>query len=177
MAENAELARILQASKEGDQAFLIRALRSDQQARRFAAHQLARLHAHDAWPELARLLNASDPGTRASGCKALGNVGATEAFPLLVDVINDDPDLGPRIWAMDALGKIGGDRALEVLAPFLNDDDWRIRRTAVHALGLLGDERAEPLLRERRKTEPWRNKDRYRRALRNSRRTRRRGNG
>ena len=125
--------------------------------------------------ELARLFNASDPATRASGCRALGNVGATEAFPLLVDVINSDPDLGPRVWAMDALGKVGGQGALEVLAPFLNNHDWRSRRTAVHALGLLGDGRAEALLRTRRRTEPWRYRSRQRRALRGSRRRRRAG--
>ncbi len=138
---------------QDDPEYLRNAL-TDPEVRGVAAKALADLEARDAIPELLRLLDVNEPHARVAAAKALGQLKAREAVPRLMETARAAEPEFVRYWAGSALGQIGDHRATPLLIDMLNSSsgNWKMRTSALHALGLLGDPMAlEPVLRERRK--------------------------
>lgn len=77
--------------------------------------------------------------------ETLGAVRATEAVPLLLQVVREDHPIMQGI-AVTALGRIGDPRAVDVLTDVLRQCTVEVRRKAAVALGQLGTRAAlEPL--------------------------------
>jgi hypothetical protein len=122
-------------------------------------------------PSLIQDLKDEDSSVRWKAAEALGCMGDTKAvFPLIRAMKDEDSSV--RWKAAEALDKIGWDLkddterayylvakkewaevvkigvpALKPLTQALKDEDWRIRREAVVALGMIGDQRAmKPLI-------------------------------
>jgi len=98
-----------------------------------AARVLAPLLAHPAWR------------VRSAAAYLLGEVGAAERIPELIERLADtEPDV--RAKTAQALGRLEARTALFPLLGRLEDPVWLVRMQAVRALGELGEETAvEPV--------------------------------
>jgi HEAT repeat protein len=95
-------------------------------------------------PYLIRAL--TDPVTRSWAARYLGKLGAVEATPPLLRLL-DASNLHARMAAADALGMLGAPEATERLTELAEEDpNEAVRSHAVSALGRIGDQRAVPLL-------------------------------
>jgi HEAT repeat protein len=96
-------------------------------------------------PAIELLLNAlqsKNPHTRSCSGRALGRIGATQAFVPLVNLLTIDFDFGIRLEMMRSLGELRDPRAIQILLPYLKAPEqinrgW-IVRTAANALGKIG---------------------------------------
>lgn len=157
--------RIWDAKVAGDADYLIRAL-ADPDHRASAARFLAELGVRDAIPGITKLLDVADPVVRAQAAKALGALRAVEVLPRLIDAAKDDDSDAVRSYAVAALGRIGDPVANATLVALLVDPEVWIRRGAVSALALTGEESAIGPLRAASSLEPrWRRR-RYAKAIR-----------
>ena len=77
----------------------------------------------------------------------LGVKQTDECNPILVKLLESDPDYGIRADAAGALGYLEDPRAYEPLSrAFYEDTQWLVRFSAAVSLGNLGDIRAKNLL-------------------------------
>jgi vesicle coat complex subunit len=93
-------------------------------------------------PALIKLLKHKDENIRIVAIAILGQIGegATEAIPLLEEVLKDrrEENEDSRIMVVDALGKIMGQAAVPALIAALKDQDSLVRTEAASALGQIG---------------------------------------
>lgn len=91
--------------------------------------------------EYQKYLAADRPELRLAAATALGRVGGERAARGLADHL-DDPDPRVRARVARACGRIGARSVVPSLTEVLDAaDDTRVRREAVEALGLIGDDR------------------------------------
>ena len=117
---------------------------------RNAARALGKLGdvAHSAIPDLLATLNDDDHGLREAAARALGQLKAEAAIPLLIDRLSSGPEVAgaredgsPRMKEpcdalLEALGDIGINtpQVLDVLRPFLTHERPVVRSSACRAL-------------------------------------------
>jgi vesicle coat complex subunit len=85
---------------------------------------------------------------RGSAATALGNIGASEAVPALIEILSQDGDKANRGAAATALGNIGASAAVPALIEVLHDEAKDVRGSAATALGNIGRPEAVPALIE-----------------------------
>ena len=92
-------------------------------------------------PALMKLLKHQDENVRIVAIAILGEIGkgATEAIPLLEEVLKDrrEENENIRIVVVDALGKMGK-AAVPALIAALEDEDWDVRDHARESLAQIG---------------------------------------
>lgn len=99
---------------------------------------------------LLHALDSKNPHTRSSSARALGRLGAKQAYTLLVNLLTKEFDFQIRLEMMRSLGELRDQRAVEILLPYLKVPEqinrgW-IVQTAANALGKIGTESViEPL--------------------------------
>ncbi len=92
---------------------------------------------------LMSLLERDNDLTRCWAAKALGNIGAQEAPPALIERLYQDSDPDVRMEAAAALGKLASVEGVETLINALCQDfDGDVRIQACIALGKIGGTRA-----------------------------------
>lgn len=105
-------------------------------------------------PRLIEALKNKDAFVREAAANALGTIGDRRAAEPLIramqyrdeQIYAEDEDYEARATAALALGKIGGPQVFEALTQAITDDDWQLSWYAIDALGMLGDQRAIPVL-------------------------------
>jgi HEAT repeat protein len=149
MGEDAWLARLFRAHREGDLVYIIESLRFAPEDASVAAHWLADAGATEAIPELVRLLDVAHGPARGAAARALQRLGPPEeAKRRLVEMARTDDRVGTRVVAAIALGEYRDPALTNVLVELLDDPNWNVRRGAAAGLEKLGDPTAlEPLRR------------------------------
>lgn len=89
----------------------------------------------------------ADPASTRAAALALGQLGAVEAVPALLKVMQHE-DVVLRFAAVAALGQLRDARAVDALLYALHDPDTSVQKQAVRALSQIGDPRALPALVE-----------------------------
>ncbi|MEO0014358.1 MAG: hypothetical protein RLZZ535_2747, partial [Cyanobacteriota bacterium] len=84
----------------------------------------------------------------AEAAKALGNLGAVDAVPALINALDDEIYYDVYINAIEALGKIGGEPATDALEKALASDsrNYYARAELVDALSNSGNKAEIPFL-------------------------------
>lgn len=101
----------------------------------------------DAVPLIKKVLNDQILQVRSMAVFALGIKPTEESYPLLVELLETDPDYGIRADAAGALGYLEDIRAFEPLVrTFYEDTQWLVRFSAAVSLGNLKDPRAKDVL-------------------------------
>lgn len=98
-------------------------------------------------PIIMHELKSTKPAMRYEAAHAAGEMGLTEALPILVD-LTEDPDLEVRLSAIWALGQIGGKPAADALALAAKSDSAAIRDAAQEAIQEIAFS-ANPLIGDR----------------------------
>ncbi|MBD2577968.1 HEAT repeat domain-containing protein [Oscillatoria sp. FACHB-1406] len=120
---------------------------SDSRDRLLALAALQTVPARDAVPLIQKVLYDEMLPVRSMAIFALGVKHTEECYPLLIKLLETDPDYGIRAEAAGALGYLGDIRAFEPLArAFYEDTQWLVRFSAAVSLGNLQDSRAKQLL-------------------------------
>jgi HEAT repeat protein len=101
----------------------------------------------EAVPLIKKVLEDDNLQVRSMAVFALGLKPTEECFPILVKLLETDPDYGIRADAAGALGYLEDPRAFEPLVrTFYEDTDWLVRFSTAVALGNLKDPRAHDVL-------------------------------
>ncbi|MGB3536063.1 MAG: HEAT repeat domain-containing protein [Microcoleaceae cyanobacterium] len=101
----------------------------------------------DAIPLIKKVLDDENLQVRSMAVFALGVKPTEECFPILVKLLEADPDYGIRADAAGALGYLEDIRAFEPLVrAFYEDTVWLVRFSAAVSLGNLKDIRAHDVL-------------------------------
>lgn len=109
---------------------------------------LARLGDKESIPALMKLLNEGKGLVRARAAFALGSLGATEASRDLQNVfLSNDFDLMTLGMAIEALGKLKAQDAVVTIKAALGIKHMLVRRSAIRALGAMGDKSSLPVLK------------------------------
>lgn len=115
--------------------------------RMLALASLRHVAAEDAVPLIKKVLNDDNLQVRSMAIFALGVKPTPDCYPILVRVLESDPDYGIRADAAGALGYLEDPRAFEPLSrAFYEDTDWLVRFSAAVSLGNLKDPRAHDVL-------------------------------
>jgi HEAT repeat protein len=115
--------------------------------RMVALASLRDLPADVAFPLIEKVLKDESLQLRSMAVFALGVKATPESYPILIDILTNDPDYGIRADAAGALGYLEDIRAFEGLVrAFYEDTDWLVRFSAAVALGNLKDPRAFDVL-------------------------------
>ena len=115
--------------------------------RLLALASLREVEAEDAVPLIKKVLDDEIIPVRSMAIFALGVKKTSECFPILVKLLETDPDYGIRADAAGALGYLNDIRAFEPLVrAFYEDTQWLVRFSAAVSLGNLGDIRAKEVL-------------------------------
>ncbi len=115
--------------------------------RLLALASLRKVPAYDAVPLIKKVLNDEILPVRSMAVFALGVKQTEECYPILVQLLETDPDYGIRADAAGALGYLADPRAFEPLVrAFYEDTEWLVRFSAAVSLGNLGDLRAKQVL-------------------------------
>jgi HEAT repeat protein len=93
----------------------------------------------EAIPAISPLLDFDDPVTRAAAARTLGVLAAGDPKPRLCALAKEDPSLVVRRWSIFAVSVVADLSDRPFLEALLADRDWRIRNTALVALGRLRD--------------------------------------
>lgn len=121
----------------------------NQRDRLLALASLRDIPAEDAVPLIKKVIDDQSLQVRSMAVFALGVKPTEECYPILVNLLETDPDYGLRADAAGALGYLGDIRALEPLSrAFYEDTDWLVRFSAAVSLGNLKDLRARDVLLE-----------------------------
>jgi HEAT repeat protein len=119
---------------------------SETDVRAAAADALGALKLREAYTELEQLYHGStDWMLQFSIVAALGELGAPESYPLLLEALSTGEDL-LKLAAIGSLGELGDSRAVPVLASFISHPDWQVRHRVAQALMRLGGEAVQPML-------------------------------
>lgn len=103
----------------------------------------------EAVPLIKKVLDDENLQIRSMAVFALGLKPTDECYPLLVEILQSDPDYSIRAGAAGALGYLEDPRAFEPLSrAFFEDTDWLVRFSAAVSLGNLKDPRAYDALIE-----------------------------
>ncbi len=116
--------------------------------RRSAITGLSELDSQRALDPLTRVIvrRHEEPKTRVW---AVQSIRDRRAFPMLLDILRDsEDDSTVRAAAAGQLCALGGQQAVGPLVVALDDTNAAVRYAAVSALGLCGDERVLPVLRQ-----------------------------
>jgi FOG: HEAT repeat len=98
-------------------------------------------------PLILKVLDDESLQVRSMAVFALGVKQTDECYPILAQILENDPDYGIRADAAGALGYLGDSRAVEpLLRAFYEDTDWLVRFSAAVSLGNLKDPRARHAL-------------------------------
>ncbi len=115
--------------------------------RMVALANLRHVPSEDAVPLIKKVLEDESLQLRSMAIFALGIKSTPESYPILVRILETDPDYGIRADAAGALGYLGDARAFEVLSrAFYEDTDWLVRFSAAVSLGNIKDPRAREVL-------------------------------
>jgi HEAT repeat protein len=115
--------------------------------RMVALANLRDIPSEDAVPLIKKVLDDESLQLRSMAVFALGIKQTPECYPILVRILETDPDYGIRADAAGALGYLGDNRAVEALSrAFYEDTDWLVRFSAAVALGNIKDSRAYNIL-------------------------------
>jgi HEAT repeat protein len=115
--------------------------------RLLALASLKDVDAEDAVPLIKKVIDDEMIPVRSMAIFALGVKKTAECFPILVRLLETDPDYGIRADAAGALGYLKDIRAFEPLVrAFYEDTQWLVRFSAAVSLGNLGDIRAKEVL-------------------------------
>ena len=107
--------------------------------RMVALANLRDVSAEEAVPLIKKVLNDESLQIRAMAVFALGIKQTAESYPILVNIVENDPDYSIRADAAGALGYLEDKRAFE-------ETNWLVRFSAAVALGNLKDPRAREAL-------------------------------
>lgn len=111
--------------------------------RMLALVSLREVAPEDAVPLIKKVLHDINGPIRSMAVFSLGIKPTDESFPILVDLLQNDPDYGVRADAAGALGYLEDPRGFEPLHhAFYEDTDWLVRFSAAVAMGNLKDMRA-----------------------------------
>lgn len=88
---------------------------------------------------LIESLTDKDPYTRRASAKILGKRGGVQAIEPLIESLKDEDDV-VRYLSADSLGEIRDHRAVKPLIKALKDKNYRVCRSSVCALSLMGSE-------------------------------------
>jgi HEAT repeat protein len=120
---------------------------SNSRDRLLALVSLRDVPASEAVPLIKKVLYDEILPVRSMAVFALGIKVTDECYPILVNLLESDPDYGIRADAAGALGYLADDRALEPLVrAFYEDTNWLVRFSAAVSLGNLQDLRAQEVL-------------------------------
>ncbi|NCO75368.1 MAG: HEAT repeat domain-containing protein [Cyanobacteria bacterium] len=120
---------------------------SNSKDRLLALASLREVEAQDAVPLIKKVLNDEMLPVRSMAVFALGIKKTDECMPILVKLLETDPDYGIRADAAGALGYLKDINAFEALVrAFYEDTEWLVRFSAAVSLGNLGDVRAKQVL-------------------------------
>ncbi len=102
---------------------------------------------YDAVPLIKKVLNDEIIPVRSMAIFALGVQETEECLPILVKLLETDPDYGIRADAAGALGYLKDIRGFEpLIRAFYEDTQWLVRFSSIVSLGNLGDIRAKEVL-------------------------------
>lgn len=107
-----------------------------------AAYRLGDMACDEAAPALLTALGDRKRSVRAAAARSLGRLGITDAAKPLVEAL--ESGRVPRGIAGQALVELGPE-AVPELEAIARHPNWRLRRTAVALLGLVGDSRDSPM--------------------------------
>lgn len=113
------------------------------EVRRLACQLLARIKPPGAVSELVALLEGNDPRVSEAAAAALGELGDPSALEPLETALGSRAP-GFRLTVSRSLAKLGSVAGREELARLARNDDPQIRRSAIVAIGELGDRRFVP---------------------------------
>ena len=120
---------------------------SNSKDRLLALVSLREVNAEDAVPLIKKVIDDEIIPVRSMAIFALGVKKTEECLPILVRLLESDPDYGIRADAAGALGYLRDPRAFEPLVrAFYEDTQWLVRFSAAVSLGNLGDIRAKQVL-------------------------------
>jgi HEAT repeat protein len=120
---------------------------SNSKDRLLALASLREVEAQDAVPLIKKVLNDEMLPVRSMAVFALGIKKTDECMPILVKLLETDPDYGIRADAAGALGYLKDINAFEALVRAIYEDtEWLVRFSAAVSLGNLGDVRAKQVL-------------------------------
>ena len=115
--------------------------------RMVALASLRDVSAEEAVPLIMKVIDDSNLQVRSMAVFALGIKQTEDCFPILVKLLETDPDYGIRAAAAGALGYLCDIRGFEPLVrSFYEDTDWLVRFSAAVSLGNLKDPRAREVL-------------------------------
>lgn len=115
--------------------------------RLLALASLRQVPAEDAVPLIKKVLYDEILPVRSMAVFALGVKQTDECYPILINLLESDPDYGIRADAAGALGYLEDGRAFEPLVrAFYEDTQWLVRFSAAVSLGNLKDIRAKEVL-------------------------------
>lgn len=115
--------------------------------RLLALVSLRQVSPEDAVPLIKKVLYDEMLPVRSMAIFALGVKPTEECYPILVQLLETDPDYGIRADAAGALGYLEDKRAFEPLVrAFYEDTEWLVRFSAAVSLGNLKDIRAKDVL-------------------------------
>ena len=115
--------------------------------RLLALASLRDVSSEEAVPLIKKVLDDDLLQIRSMAVFALGIKQTAECYPLLVKILETDPDYGIRANAAGALGYLEDHRAFEPLCrAFYEDTEWLVRFSAAVSLGNLKDPRAKEIL-------------------------------
>lgn len=118
---------------------------SDIEIRNLAGEILIKLGSKVAYV-LLPYLNESDPDIQKFACDIIALVENSDPEILqAVAVLIDDPDSNVRTAAVDAFGKLGAAEYIDVLIDLYKRDE-ELQPYIIHALGLIGSEKAQDFL-------------------------------
>lgn len=119
----------------------------DSRDRMIALAMLRRVPSADAVPLIKKVLDDEILQIRSMAVFALGVKHTDECYPILVRLLETDPDYGIRADAAGALGYLGDPRAFEPLVrAFYEDTEWLVRFSSAVSLGNIKDPRAHDVL-------------------------------
>ena len=115
--------------------------------RMIALASLREISSAEAVPLIKKVLEDEVLQIRSMAVFALGIKQTEECYPILVRLLETDPDYGIRADAAGALGYLEDNRAFEPLCrAFYEDTEWLVRFSAAVSLGNLKDQRAKQVL-------------------------------
>jgi HEAT repeat protein len=87
-------------------------------------------------------LSDPDAKVRSNAAFALGQLGASEAVPVFIDLVTEDTDAWVRKSAAKTLGILKARKAVDALARALDDGAAVVRKNAVRSLGQIATHEA-----------------------------------
>jgi HEAT repeat protein len=114
------------------------------EVREVACWVVSRLEWEGAVPALVAAMGDNSPVIRRASALALGDMGASEAVPVLIRALEYDTIADVRYFAAIALGNIGDERAVEALmvAVANEDEEPEVRGVAAGHLGTIEEQPA-----------------------------------